>query len=1119
MPYTNRWQRWGIVLAWVAFLAMPSARAAEDVRAWKETITLPTYEVGPADINPRFYESRTYQGAKGPVYPYPMLDTLSQEKSDQDYTALYLENEYVRFCVLPEIGGRIFEAYDKTNDHHFFYRQHVIKPDLIGMLGAWISGGVEWCVFHHHRNTTFMPVDYLLADNEDGSKTIWIGETERRHRMKWLIGMTLHPAQSRLDVTAKLFNGTPYVHTMLFWANVAVHSTPAYQVIFPPSTQFATFHGKNEFTHWPISRETFNHVDYSKGVDISWWKNNAGATSFFAWNVQEDFFAGYDHDKDAGVVHLGDHHVLPGMKLWTWGTQSTGDRVKLTDSDGPYAEIMAGAYSDNQPDYSWIQPHEVKVFTQSWFPLRGLGGLCNATLDAAVNLTRPAAGEARLAFNTAARHLQARVMLSAKGVTLLDKAIAIDPATPYAEGVSIPPETADNDLRAALYDAEGRELVAYQPKSYDPEPMPEVVTPPPAPAEFKTVEELYLAGQRLEQFYNPTLEPYPYYEEALKRDPDDVRTNTALAIDDCKRARYDRAQAHLERALARLTKNHTRPKDGEPHYYLGVALAGQGNDAAACDAYNRAAWSAAWHSASNYALAQLDCRKGDLGRALDHLGQALATGAMDTKAMNLRAAVLRRLGRTAEAAEQAEATLRVDPLDFWAGNEVLLAAQAAGNAHAAEQARESLAQRMRDAVESYLELASDYAANGLFDEAIEVLARRATGDHPETYPMLYYDLGYYTAQKGDAARAAEFYRAANGMPAAYCFPYRLESIAVLRHAIATCPDLARAHYYLGNLLYDLQPEEAVQAWEKSRDLDPGFATVHRNLGYAYAKRDDGIPNAIAEYEQSVACDNRDPRVFYELEQLYANAGTPPETRLALLCRNQDTTDKRSDLVARQIQLYVQAGQYDAAIKMLAGRRFDTWEGGTEIHDTYVEAHTLRGMAALRAGRAQEALDDFDAALDYPETLGVDRPLQDPPAARTHLLRAQACEALQDAAQARSCLEAAAQVETGPSEFRYYKGEALAKLGKPSEAKDLFDALVADGTAQLEKGGPVDFFLKFGEKQARGMQRAQAHFLAFLGFRGLGNLSLAKEHLDAALKENPNHLWARVQRDALDSSPR
>ena len=1082
------------------------------VRVWEEPLTLPAYGVGAADTNPRFYDGRGYQGAKGPVYPYPMLDVLTHEKSEQTYTALYLENEYVRFMVLPEIGGRIFEAYDKTKDHHFFYRQHVIKPDLIGMLGAWISGGVEWCVFHHHRNTTFMPVDYTLEEHKDGSKTIWIGETERRHRMKWTLGLTLHPGVSRLDVTARLFNDTPYAHSFLYWANVAIHATEGYQVIFPPSTQFATFHGKNEFARWPISHEEFNGMDYTEGVDVSWWKNHPKPTSFFAWNVQEDFFAGYDHGLRAGVVHVADHHIAPGMKLWTWGTESTWDRTRLTDEDGPYAEIMVGAWSDNQPDYSWLQPHETKDFMQSWYPLRDLGGVCNATLEAAVNL-EIGENRARVAFNTAGTHEKARAVLTAGGQTLLDETIAIAPDNPFSSEAALLPGAEDTEVRAALYAEDGTLLVDYQPRVYAPRPMPEPVTPPPAPGEIETVEELYLAGQRLEQFHNPTMEPYPYYEEALKRDPDNVRVNTVLAIDDCKRGRYGQAEKRLRRAVARLTHNHTRPRNGEPHYYLGVALAGQQRYDEACDAYNRAAWNAAWYGPAQFALAQLASREGDFGRALEHIDNALSANTRDVRAMTLRAAVLRQLGRAEAALKQARVALDFDPLDFTAANERALAQTALGKRRMAKKTLEELARTMRGQAQSYLNLATDYSSAGLHAEASEVLARHAKAT-PETDPMVYYHLGYCAARQGAARQAAEYYARAAAMPTAYCFPFRLESIQVLRHAMESRPDDARAPYYLGNLLYDRQPDAAVAAWEKSVETGADFPTVHRNLGYAYAKRDDDYPKAIAAYERAIACDDSDPRVFYELEKLYEVNGTDPETRLAVLSRNQETTGKRSDLVARQVRLFVQTGQHDTAIDMLAGRRFDTWEGGTGIHDTWVEAHTLRGKQALAAGNAQAALADFQAALEYPANLGVDRPLHDPPAARTHLLVAAAHEALGNEPQAREALEQAAATDVGGSEYRYDKGVALAQLDKPGEAKKLFDALETSGRNQLEKGGEVDFFMKFGEKQAHSQKMARAHYLLGLGALGNGDAARAREHFTKALEENPNHLWARIRLEEL-----
>ena len=162
-----------------------------DVILREEIMEIPTYEVGEPERNPIFYAGRAYQGAQGHVYPYPMLDKLTDNRRNKKYKAVFLENKYVKICVLPEIGGQIFFAIDKTNNYDFFYHQHVIKPALIGMLGAWISGGVEWNVPHHHRATTFMPVYYVLKKNPDGSKTVRVGEIELRHRMKWIVGLTL----------------------------------------------------------------------------------------------------------------------------------------------------------------------------------------------------------------------------------------------------------------------------------------------------------------------------------------------------------------------------------------------------------------------------------------------------------------------------------------------------------------------------------------------------------------------------------------------------------------------------------------------------------------------------------------------------------------------------------------------------------------------------------------------------------------------------------------------------------------------------------------------------------------------------------------------------------------
>src|SRR6266700_627044 len=183
----------------VAVLALsPSVFAVTPVtlRGADETIT--TYLSGPPDPNPMFYFGRQSQGAEGRTYPYPLYDNLTNTKGEQSYHLVYLENEYVKIAVAPEIGGRLFSAVDKTNNYDYVYHQHVIKPALIGLIGAWISGGIEWNIPHHHRASTFSPVQYRTEENPDGSKTVWVGELEVRHRMRWAVGYTLRPGSNVL---------------------------------------------------------------------------------------------------------------------------------------------------------------------------------------------------------------------------------------------------------------------------------------------------------------------------------------------------------------------------------------------------------------------------------------------------------------------------------------------------------------------------------------------------------------------------------------------------------------------------------------------------------------------------------------------------------------------------------------------------------------------------------------------------------------------------------------------------------------------------------------------------------------------------------------------------------
>ncbi len=1089
------------ISAMLLALDVRAAAAQAAVTVTEQDVVIPTYLAGDPEPNPMFFFGRESQGAEGRVYPYPLYDTLTHKEADKKYRLISLENEYVRIGVLPEIGGRIFEGFDKTNNYHFFYRQHVIKPALIGLIGAWISGGIEWNIPHHHRATTFLPVQYRIEEEPDGAKTVWVGELEIRHRMRWAVGYTLRPGRSYLEAKVRIVNRTPIVNTMLAFANVAVHVNDQYQVVFPPKTQLGTHHHKRQFTRWPIASSQYGSADFSSGVDISWYKNHIAANSVFAWNSEEDFVAGYDHGKQAGTMAIADHHVVPGKKFWTWGHGPRGrmwDRI-LTDDDGPYMEIMVGGYSDNQPDYSWLQPYETKSFEIYWYPFRAIGGAKHATVDAAVNLD-VRGGVATVGFHTTAAHPKGTVRLLAGDRVLLEQTVAIDPAHPFVRDVRLPEGVTERGLRASLV-AGGRELVSYEPVHLEPQAIPALVTAPPAPAEIKSVDELYLTGLWIEQFHNASLEPDPYWEEALRRDPGHTQVHTAFGINRLRRARYADAEKHLRAALARLDVRYAAPKDAEAAYYLGLTLKAQRKHAEAEPLLHRATWAMAWRAPAYYELAEIATTRGDYARALDAANRSLDANTLNVRAWNLKASLLRRAGRTDAALAALAEAGRIDPLDARSIAERWLLTRG-------EEDARRLRVTLGDHPALAEELGAEYLNAGLWQDGTDVLGEAKAS------PIVLYYLAYY-AQRG-RGHAVDYYdRAARASPE-YVFPFQHEAEIVIRAAMTAMPSDARAPYYLGNLLYDWQPEEATRAWETSARLDPSFAVVHRNLAvaYAHAGGPGGTAKAIDSLEKAVSLPGRKYAMhFSELDRLYEETGKAPEHRLALLEANHEVVTQRDEALARAISLKVLMGKLDDAVKLLSGRRFSVWEGGTlNVRDPWTNAHLLRGHEHRSARRYKEAIASYEAALTFPENLTSER--LDAAIRRTEVSYwiGIAREALGDKPGARREWESIAKGTapqggrrdaTAGSDQRYYEALALRKLGQNEAARERLSSLLDAANRTLDQKPDAS-------------REARARYLKGLALIGAGQRQEGRAELQRALQLRPDLLPAKVALRQLPS---
>ncbi len=1078
------------------------------VKISEESWVLPTYQVEPPDKNPMFFKGESYQGASKVIYPYALNDMISNEKTEKAWKALILENEYIKLCVTPKIGGKLYYATDKTNNYNFVYKNNVVKPSNIGMTGAWVSGGIEWCVIHHHRASTMLPVDYDLKENADGSKTILIGETEPRHQMRWTIGITMFPGKSYYQTEVKIHNPTPFTNTFLYWANVAAHTNSNYQVIFPPSVTQVTYHAKNSFSNWPVSHEVYNGEDFTKGVDISWWKNSGNQNSYFAYDLKEDFMGGYDHGKESGTVHIADHNIVKGAKLWEWGSGERGQATegKLTENDGPYVEIMVGAFSDNQPDYSWIRPYEVKSFKQYWYPVKDIQGFKNANLNGAVNLEKREGNKVFLGYYSTQKINKAKIILKRKDTVVFEKVVGISPENAFTSLVNIDGTFEMTDLRTEMVNLENNEvLVAYQPVQQKPkEKLPEEVKKPAEPKDIQTIEELYLAGSRILQFYNPTLNAMNYFGEALKRDPNDIRCNVAIGNIHLKNGEYTIARSNFATAIKRLTKDYTRPSNCEALYLQGLTLKALELYDEAIDTLFRATWDYTFHSAAYLELARISCIKGQWVKALQQVNESLSTNFHNNSAINLKASIQRKLEDFKGAKLTITDVAETDPLDFRAGNELYLLAKESDNNQNSGELLAALNLKMRNYEQNYLQLAVGYLNDGLLTEAEDVLLRFIGKN-----AVVSYYLGYFQYNKAHKTEAEKYFKEASQMPVDYVFPFRIETEKVLNVAAKSNPADARPYYYLGNLLYDKQPERAIACWEKAVELEPTLATAWRNLGWGYYQHSNDIQKAIGAYEKAFALKKDEPIFYAELDPLYEIYNTPIETRAKLFEGVNEVVKKRDDSFVREIMVLNLAGQPNKSVEYLSKSNFHFREGSSRVRDITVDAHLLSGKKLMEEKKYDQALAQFLAAVETPEN--SKRKSGDERGPQINYFIGLAYEALGNKAKAKTYFTLSTSQPVRESDFvGYYQGLSYQKMGNQAKASECFNSLIDEGNKRLKKGLEIDFFAKFGEKEAASVQLSNAHLLVGLGQRGLGNSNSASENLKKAVELSASNLWANIE---------
>lgn len=1103
--------------------------SSNPVQVTRSRVAIPTYEVGEPDRNPMFLEKRVYQGSSGAVYPHPVVEQIGREKRDVEWDAVTIENEYLKIMVLPELGGRVQMAYDKTNDYHFVYHNRVIKPALVGLAGPWISGGIEFNWPQHHRPNTYGPVDCDVERHDDGSVTVWCHEIDRMKGTRGTHGLRLRPGKAYLEIDVRLHNRTRSPQTFLWWANPACAVDENHQSMFPPDVHAVMDHGKRDVSSFPIATGEYYKVDYSPGTDISRYRNLPVPTSYMAYHSNYNYVGSYDWGRQAGLLHVANRHVSPGKKQWTWGHGDFGrawDR-HLTDEDGPYIELMCGVYTDNQPDFTWLAPGEQKSFTQYFMPYKGVGRLGNATVDACVGID-VADGVATVRCYVTAERPKAVIELikhDAGGKETVARHTFDGSPRRHETFEATVGAAAAEAFEVRVLDGSGRELVSYRPSADMAEPIPEPARAIGKPEELDSCESLYLAATHLEQYRHATRDPEPYYREALLRDPGDSRCNVALARLLTSRGQPELAEPLCRAAIERLTRHNPNPVTGEAHLQLGLTLVLLGRDDEAEAPLWKACWDEACRSAASFELARLEMRRlangrGDVARAIELLETCLAHNTHHHQAAHLLVALLFQHGREERAQWLASTAIGRDPFAFGVLWEL---------ASRKLESWDVYDRRCRHDPETAVQIALDYAGAGLDEQAAAVLRRCV--DHAGVgaigLAMARYHLASVLRRMGRVDEAEAERRAAAAMPRDLCFPNRHEDIAVLHEAIEHGVEDALAPYALGNLWYARgRRDEAIACWRESVRRDPSFPTAHRNLGLALfaAGDEDG---AWEMYERAFALDQTDARVLYEFDQLAKRLRHDPEARLARLDQHPAVVERRDDLSIERIALLNRLGRHREALDAVLSRSFRPWEGGEgRVPAQFVFATCRLAERHIAAGRYAEAIELLEQTDPWPECLGEGK-LAGIQENDIHSLMGAALLGLGRETEARAWLERASSGLSEPSspmfyndqppEMIFFQGLALRALGRDDEARDRFDRLVAYGDKHMDDEIEIDYFavslpdFLIFEPDLNERNRAHCSLMRAFGLIGLGCHADAAGWIERVLEIDPANQWAAALR--------
>ncbi len=917
-----------------AFLLLSLCQATAQVRVWQGTLTLPTYEEAAPDPNPPFdqYANDRFN------YPYTLRTNLTNQRTNHAWRALFLENEFLKCSVLPDLGGHLYTCTDKISGQPMFYANPSIKKAAISYRGAWAAFGIEFNFPISHNWVSLSPVDFAFGQKNDGSAFVQVGNIDRVCGMQWSVELVLQPHSTVLEERVTLNNRSDVRHRFYWWNNAGVQVWDDSRIQYP--MRFTASHGFRDVEPWPIEKD---------GADLSIVNNQtSGPVSLFVHGSREPFMGVWNPHTNTGVVHFAEYAQLPAKKIWSWGADPDGLdwRTALSDNNSAYVEVQAGLFR-NQETYAFLEPRQTIKFSEFWMPVRDIGGISRANLTGVVHLDRQQQAVV-IGLNVNQAVPQATLLILAGDHEVFQQKTDLSPQQTWSHRL----EKAEDQQKYTfeLRDSKGSLLLQQTEGQYDWTPAEQIRTgPQPSfkiPDREHRTEDDWLQLGNEEELDGELLIALQTYRDALARFPKSMQGRKAAGRLCASLLRYEEAKTLLEPVAARYTT------DPEAFYYLGIAYEGLGQNREARESYEAAERLPAFRAAAGVRLAELSARTEDLQQAESYLRSATRSAPNDPRATEELSAVLEAEGKKEEAQSLAHEWLARFPQLYF-----LL-----------EQIGKPDLQHLGDDAERVLNVASEYMRLGMYSRALDVLSRNyppAAPDEtepgmlaPGKHPMVAYFRAYCREKLGQSS-SADFIAAAH-LPTNYVFPNRPEDLEVLQTAARLNLQDATAHYLLGTLYFSRGlTREALSEWEGARMLNPQIPVLHASLGRVLLHEEDNPEKALSVFQEGLRADPANIELYTGMDQALSILRRPPQERVAALERYPDHAHIPSNLVYELILNLVEAAEFEKAEALFHNRFFPREEGGINVREVWLELEVQRATSFARSGRCAQAVGLVD----------------------------------------------------------------------------------------------------------------------------------------------------------------